>query len=150
MWWTYWPGWAADDSPGVPRIPKWPKKTEHLGPLTHSNRSGNLINLLKEYKTTYKYLADLKKLKKHDLGPFGPFWAFGAPKALIFGTPGQFLTKKICLKNAFLCYRNQFKIIFEKNNFWRKIILFDRRAKMFFGRPVRPAGCSSGPPGRPK
>jgi hypothetical protein len=54
-------------------------------------------------------------LKKHDFGPFGPFWAFGAPKALIFGTPGQFLTKNFfASKTLFYAMGTNLKLFLKK------------------------------------
>ena len=47
--WSAGPGQRAGHSPGLLGTPQYPKM-EQLGPITHSNRSGNLLNLLKEYK----------------------------------------------------------------------------------------------------
>ena len=77
-------------------------------------------------------------MKKHDFGPFGPFWPFGAPKALIFGTPGQFLTKKFFFasKTLFYAIRTNLKLFLKKN--LAKNYFFRPPGENFF-RPARPA-----------
>ena len=69
------------------------------------------------------------------LGHFGPL----GPKGPNFRHTGPIFDEKnlFCLKNDFLCYGNQFKIIFEEKKFGEK--LFFRPPGENFFRPARPA-----------
>ena len=69
------------------------------------------------------------------LGHFGPL----GPKGPNFRHTGPIFDEKnlFCLKNDFLCYGNQFKIIFEEK-ILAKNYFFDRRAKIFSAGPSGP------------